>query len=74
LVSETYEHGERLAGIFTVFGFVTAVFVVLLENVPSNKNLLPPIKKTLKSNMSSCSLWQIKLFTTRRGIHRLKSL
>jgi zinc transporter, ZIP family len=34
MIPEAYEHGGRLAGIFTVFGFVTAVFVVLLENIP----------------------------------------
>jgi len=33
MIPEAYEHGGKLAGIFTVFGFTTAVFVVLLENV-----------------------------------------
>jgi len=35
MIPEAYEHGGRLAGIFIVFGFVTAVFVVLLEDIPS---------------------------------------
>lgn len=32
MMPEAYEHGGKLAGIFTVLGFVCAVFVVLLEN------------------------------------------
>jgi ZIP family zinc transporter len=28
---EAYEHGGKLAGIFTVLGFSSAVFIVLLE-------------------------------------------
>lgn len=33
MIPEAYEHGGRLAGIFTVFGFGIAVFVIMLENV-----------------------------------------
>ena len=32
MIPEAYEHGGKLAGIFTVLGFVCAVFVVLLEH------------------------------------------
>jgi zinc transporter, ZIP family len=33
MVPEAYEHGGKLAGIFTVLGFSAAVFIVLLERV-----------------------------------------
>ncbi|HWS01490.1 MAG TPA: hypothetical protein VN249_12795 [Prolixibacteraceae bacterium] len=36
MIPEAYEHGRKLAGIFTVLGFAVAVSVILLENaVPS---------------------------------------
>jgi ZIP family zinc transporter len=31
MMPEAYGHGGKLAGIFTVLGFVVSVFVVLLE-------------------------------------------
>jgi ZIP family zinc transporter len=31
---EAYEYGGKLAGIFTVLGFVVSVLVVLLERAP----------------------------------------
>ena len=34
MIPEAYEHGEKLAGIFTVPGFVFSVVVVLLERAP----------------------------------------
>ena len=34
MMPEAYEHGGKLAGIFTVLGFVVTVVVVLLERAP----------------------------------------
>jgi len=34
MMPEAYEHGGKLAGIFTVLGFVVSVMVVLLERAP----------------------------------------
>lgn len=36
MIPEAYEHGGKLAGLFTVFGFICAVCVVMLENLPQN--------------------------------------
>jgi ZIP family zinc transporter len=33
MIPEAYEHGRKLAGIFTVLGFAVAVSVILMENV-----------------------------------------
>lgn len=35
MIPEAFEHGGKLAGIFTVLGFIGAICVVLLENLPS---------------------------------------
>lgn len=32
MIPESYEHGGKLTGIFTVFGFAVSVLVVVLEN------------------------------------------
>jgi len=32
MIPEAYEHGGKLAGIFTVLGFGVSVFVIILEN------------------------------------------
>jgi ZIP family zinc transporter len=34
MMPEAYEHGGKLAGIFTVPGFVVSLLVVLLERAP----------------------------------------
>ena len=34
MMPEAYEHGGKLAGIFTVLGFSVSVMVVLLERAP----------------------------------------
>jgi ZIP family zinc transporter len=34
MIPESYEHGGKIAGIFTVLGFAVAVSVVILENMP----------------------------------------
>lgn len=36
MIPEAFEHGGKLAGIFTVLGFIGAVCVVLLEKLPLN--------------------------------------
>jgi len=32
MMPESYEHGKKLAGIFTVLGFAISVLVIILEN------------------------------------------
>jgi zinc transporter, ZIP family len=32
MMPESYEHGKKLAGIFTVIGFAISVFIIILEN------------------------------------------
>ena len=34
MIPEAYEHGGKLAGLFTVLGFGVSVLIVLLERVP----------------------------------------
>jgi len=33
MIPESYEHGGKLAGLFTVFGFFVSVAMVILENM-----------------------------------------
>lgn len=34
MMPEAYEHGGKLAGVFTVFEFATSVVIILLESAP----------------------------------------
>jgi ZIP family zinc transporter len=33
MIPESYEHGGKLAGVFTVFGFAVSVSVIVLESL-----------------------------------------